>query len=311
MKVLAKPIGRRLSVVALAMAVTSGAFAEPESALPLDVLPVVAMPVVLVSRGPNWALRLPKSEAVDFHGVVNYDQAGSGPGAMMYPAPGPLGLIAAIVTHGVIMASVKSAEKTRLQTDADQVLAPYQSWLKDFQHKELMQKGLEKTLVGDRKHLLEAGAEDPSDWVIDSTPMFAMTQDRCALILDNVLTIRKPGALGAEPYQATVRVVSQALTVEDVQAAWSANQGASLKEESVRLFAQSLDLGLAEAQKSDLSARAHKTVRYLEGKQEKMERGEVIDDRCGRVVIKTLRGGLMSVPAKPSGATISDLTPCS
>lgn len=285
-------------MAAIAMVALSVAHAEPEQAVPVPV-------PVTVPSGPSWALHLPKTEPVLFRGVVNLDNAGGGPGGMAYPAPGVAGLLVAIVTHGVIMESVKSAEKTRLQTEADQVLAPYQEWLKGFQHRELMQKGLEKTALGERKRLADAGSEDASDWVIDSTPVYSMTQDRSALILDNILTIRRPGALGAVPYQNTVRVVSQSRTADDLQAVWGADQGALLKEESVRLFAQSLDMGLADAQKpSSAASRAHKTVRYLEGQQEKMERGEVLDDRCGRVVIKTLRGWLMSVPAQSPSATV-------
>lgn len=282
-------------VSAVQPAVAAVALAVPDAAAPA---------VKPVPQGPNWALRLPKTEPVFFRGVVNFDQAGNGPGAMMYPAPGALGLLAAIVTHGVIMESAKSAEKTRLQTEADQVLAPYQDLLKGFQHRELMQKGLEKTALGQRKRLMDAGTEEDGEWLIESVPVYSMTQDRSALILDNALTIRRPGALGAEPYKNTVRVVSQARTATDLQAAWGAEQGALLKEESASLLAQSLDMGLADAQKSVSAASGpQKTVRYLEGKQEKMERGEVIDNHCGRVVIKTLRGWLMSVPAQPSAAT--------
>lgn len=312
----ARPLTRWTGVAAMAMAALSVAHAEPE---PVAMPPALAASATLaalpvpaaVPSGPSWALRLPKTEPVLFRGVVNLDNAGSGPGAMLYPAPGVAGLLAAIVTHGVIMESVKSAEKTRLQTEADQVLAPYQEWLKGFQHRELMQKGLEKTALGERKRLADVGSEDGNDWLIDSTPVYSMTQDRSALILDNILTIRRPGALGAVPYQNTVRVVSQSRTADDLQAVWGADQGALLKEESVRLFAQSLDMGLADAQKpSSAASRAHKTVRYLEGQQEKMERGEVLDDRCGRVVIKTLRGWLMSVPAQ-SPSTAAGASSCS
>lgn len=312
----ARPLTRWMGMAA--MAALSVAHAEPEQVVMPPALAASATQAALpapvpaiVPSGPSWALRLPKTEPVLFRGVVNLDNAGSGPGAMMYPAPGVAGLLVAIVTHGVIMESVKSAEKTRLQTEADQVLAPYQEWLKGFQHRELMQRGLEKTALGERKRLAEVGSEDATDWVIDSTPVYSMTQDHSALILDNILTIRRPGALGAVPYQNTVRVVSQSRTADDLQAVWGAEQGALLKEESVRLFAQSLDMGLADAQKpSSAASRAHKTVRYLEGRQEKMERGEVLDDRCGRVVIKTLRGWLMSVPAQ-SSSTMAGASPCS
>jgi hypothetical protein len=43
-----------------------------------------------------------------------------------------------------------------------------------------------------------------------------------------------------------------------------------------------------------------RTIRYLEGTAEKMERAQLINEHCGRLLIKTLRGSLMSVPAKAS-----------
>ncbi|MES2088578.1 MAG: hypothetical protein V4532_01145 [Pseudomonadota bacterium] len=269
-----------------------------------------AQPMAPVERGPGLALRLPKDDQVPFRGVVNLDNAGGTPGGMLYPAPGVAGLVAAVITHAFVSESVRSAEKTRIQTSADLVLAPYQEILQRFQNRELMQKGLEKSLFGKPKRLAEAAEDISSDWVIDSIPSYSMTYDRSAIILENVLTIRKPGALHDEAYQNTVRVVSQAKVSDDLKAFWAIDQGASLKDESVRLFAASLDLGLADAQRASGEAHAHKTVRYKEGTAEKMERGEVLDEHCGRIVIRTLRGWVMSVPARSSGAPTTAAEQC-
>jgi hypothetical protein len=46
-----------------------------------------------------------------------------------------------------------------------------------------------------------------------------------------------------------------------------------------------------------------KMVRYPEGGAEKMERTQIINDRCDGMVIRNLRGAFMSVPVKPNTGT--------
>jgi hypothetical protein len=53
-------------------------------------------------NGVTWALILPEDEVVEFHGAVNFDRAGGKGGNMMYPAPNAAGLVAGIITHGLL-----------------------------------------------------------------------------------------------------------------------------------------------------------------------------------------------------------------
>jgi hypothetical protein len=39
-------------------------------------------------------------------------------------------------------------------------------------------------------------------------------------------------------------------------------------------------------------------VRYNEGGTERMERAQVVSEQCGQLVLRTLRGNLISVPVK-------------
>jgi hypothetical protein len=45
----------------------------------------------------------------------------------------------------------------------------------------------------------------------------------------------------------------------------------------------------------------HRTFRYPEGGVEKMERAQLVEAHCGRALLRTLRGWLMSVPVKVEG----------
>jgi hypothetical protein len=42
----------------------------------------------------------------------------------------------------------------------------------------------------------------------------------------------------------------------------------------------------------------HRTVRYRLGGEERMERAQVLSERCDRLLIRNLRGWLMSVPVQ-------------
>ena len=249
------------------------------------------------------ALRVPSSETVIYKGIVNNDSL-SGAGQMMYPAPNAAGFIVAIITHGILLESTKNTEKEQQQTQADQVLLPYRPVLNSYQYRSLMQAGLAKMPANSNIRLAEVSEKPGSGWLIESSPVFFLTEDQSAIVLDHAVLIYRPDA--SEPaYQNTVRVVSKRKDAPtDIQGFWIANQGEKLKEESANLFAQSLELTLNDMS-TELNAgnNPQKTVRYLQGRTEKMERGQVIRESCDRIVIKNLRGWIMSLPINPENPT--------
>ncbi len=264
------------------------------------------------TKDVSWALRLPEETKVVYKGVVSFDEAGTGHGSMMYPAANAGGFVAALITHAIIIGSVRSSQKTKLEEAADQVLLPYQAALENFTYRDLMQEGLNKTSAKGSKKLIAFSDKPDTDKLIESAPVFSLTQDQSAIILDNVISIYASDAPTVAIYQNTVRVVSQAREETDIASFWNANQGALLKNESASLFAHSLDIALSEAANS-LGAGNHpqKTFRYFEGKLSKMERGQLIQERCGRTVMKTLRGWMMSFPVRSDATTSSVNNACS
>jgi len=257
----------------------------------------------IVVGAAGFSLRLPKVEAVVYRGAVSHDGLALNSGHLLYPAPGIAGLLVAIATHGVIVEAAKNSEKTRLQQTADQVLAPYKDAIGGFSNRELMNRGMSKLTAWGNKRVLEAADHAESGWIIDSAPVFTMTQDRSALILDNAISIHASDAPASAVYQNVVRVVSRVQEGDNLELAWGTEQGKRLKDESVDLFAHSLNLVLHEIAKEPKDAApTQKTFRYPEGKALKIERGELVNELCDRVILKTLRGWLLSVPArKPSG----------
>jgi hypothetical protein len=252
-----------------------------------------------MAKDADWSLRLPKEEKVLYRGAISFQGGTAGAFAGPYPAPNVAGFLAAIVTHAVIADSAQARQRQQVQDQADRVLSYYQPVLKDYQYKELMQKGLEKVSASRGGKLIDSSEKPAAGWLIESAPVFIMTQDQRAIILDNAIAIYAPDAAENAAYKNVIRVVSQPQTQEDVFAFWSADGGAALKRESAALLAASLDLALAEATGTlGSESPTHKTFRYPEGSAERMERGQLVSEQCNRVVMRNLRGWLMSIPAR-------------
>ena len=266
----------------------------------LGLLTALALAAPAALANPAWSLRLPKDDAVVYRGVVNLDSAGSKGAAMMYPAPSAAGFLVAVITHGVLVEAQKNSQKQAMHEAADKVLAPYRAVIDGFKHRELMLKALEKTGWGGARRLIGAAEPRGADWVVESLPAYSMTQDQRALVLDNSVSVHRPGDAAGAVYQTTVRVVSQPRAEQDPQLFWTGQDGAALKDESTSLLAHSLELALRDADGVTATGQpVFKTVRYREGEAEKMERAQLLGQRCQRQVVRTLRGWLMSIPTEP------------
>lgn len=257
----------------------------------------------VAAKSATWSLRLPKEDKVIYRGLVNYDNAGTNSAQMMYPAPNVAGFLAAIFTHGALVESQKNAEKERLQKVADKAVTPYQDVLSDYTYKNLMQRALEKTSMGTGKKIIDASEKSESDWVIESTPVFFLTQDQSAIVLDNLVTIYAPNAPSTPIYQNVIRVISKPREETNIEEFWKAGNGTALKNESVSLVVQSLTLVYGELTIEPNIEAPQKTFRYPLGNTEKMERGQLISEQCDRLVIRTLRGSLMSIPPRQGAIT--------
>ena len=332
----------RLRCAALPLALVAlGCAAQTAAAIPAADAqkPVVSdLPAAAPQRA--WALRLPSVERVVFRGGVSHDAAGIGTGSFLYPAPNAAGLLVAIIAHGFVSSGLRQKQKDQMQLEANRVLEPFEPVLSGFTHQQLMQAGLTRMSSQGGKRLLGAAEPAGTDWLIESAPVFSMTQDQSALVLDNVLRIFAPGS-ATVTYAQTVRVVSAPIVLPvstpppdatpppaaasaaepaasaapaaaasaaagaDLPAPvvsvfvpmWLESRGRRLTEESAALFAESLDIALSDAAAAlgDKNA-PQKTFRYREGGVEKMERAQWAAERCGRTVIRTLRGWLMSIP---------------
>lgn len=246
----------------------------------------------------DLCLRGPADAQVAFHGLPNFDGAGGSATPMLYPAPNLAGMLGGIIAHGMLVNGGRDREKARIREEADKVLLPYQADLLLFRHDELLGAALAQLNVAGAKRLAAPAAPPAAtETAVDSVPLFYMTQDRRALVLVNTLSVRVAGA--AAPLQKMVRVVS-APRAADVEAGWTDGTHNLLRRTSIAMQARAIEIALADAAADHAATAAapFRTVRYEEGGVERMERAQVIDEQCGELLLRTLRGELMSVPRK-------------
>lgn len=226
---------------------------------------------------------------------------------MTYPTGnlGVGGLLVGVLTHGLIVEGGKQNQRTQQQQEADKVWEPYMPILTDFGYRELAKRALSKTSSPGSVILAPDPNTETNDTskTAESAPVFLMTKDQSAIMLENTVLLyeQQPGSTGIN-HQTSMRVISDPRETDDPIAFWTGNNGEALKEEKARLLALSLDIAMFDLSggtgQSDLP---YKTVRYREGSAEKMERAQVLVDRCNRILLRTLRGALISVPsARPA-----------
>jgi hypothetical protein len=241
----------------------------------------------------TWWWRQPQAPEVVWRGMLLAEGGGVGNGPQIgpYVVPGPLGLLAAVLTHGAIMQGVQSAQQKREQEEADKVLLPYGDLLKTWPASALWQAA-----AGGNEPIWDGSLPAPGA-VMELVPVFTMAQDEGALLLD--VAVKLVGNVGTPPLAAVVRVVSSPLKVNDVRAHWSADDAKALKTAAAAMLAHAARLARQHASTSpdDAPARTH---RYVQGSVERSERAQQVTADCGRVVLRTLRGGLLSVPLQPA-----------
>jgi hypothetical protein len=253
----------------------------------------------VIGKDADVDIRVPQEETVVFRGVASFDELGGNTASMLYPAPGLAGLAAAILTHGALESSARQQQRNKIQEAADRVIEPYAGLLRSYKHRELMERAVKKTGAGGRKSLVEPDAKPGVAALIETRPVFLMVQDQSAIVLENEVLVYKVGAAAEAAYRNVVKIVSEPKDAANLTDFWLANDGENLKQQSAALLAESLDIALADAAGGFATVSApHRTVRYAEGKAEKMERAQILSERCDRLLIKTLRDSLVSVPVR-------------
>lgn len=219
---------------------------------------------------------------------------GMGPQVGPYPAAGVGGLLVAIFTHAAITEGVKSSQQKRAQAEADVVLEPYLPALKAWPAASLWHAVLTQAPADLGLALAEVGQGPAQTTAVMLLPSFALSQDEGVLIADVALRF-EGGSAAATPVERLVRVISSPLPTTEARTHWLADEARAMKQAAAAMVAHAVQLGYRHitATAGDVPTRTH---RYLRGKVEGMERGQLLHGDCGRAVLLTLRGHLLSVP---------------
>lgn len=254
---------------------------------------------------PAWTLAAPASDKVEFRGLASFDQAGVDHKSALMVGVGNSALLAATAVsfalNAAFIGSARESQKNSLQVEANKVLAPYQAVLADWRSSDLFARALARA----QKAAVPPAATRA--WQFAATPVFSMTQDQKAIVLDSLIEVRAAGA-SAPLFAAPLRVVAAPIDDADPAAHWNAQQGQALRSTSEELLAQALQLAVVFADPAAPPAPGlgAKSMRFMQGATEHVERGEVVSQDCARTVFRTLRGSLMSVPVhRPDPACIA------
>lgn len=247
-------------------------------------------------------LRPPTEPALLWRGMLATEGGAVGGGQQIgpYPVPGIGGLLVAILTHAAINEGVKSAEQKRLQAEADKVLEPYQPALAAWPAASLWNAVQAQAPDDLDLRLADIGQGPAEATAVVLLPSFTLSQDESVLIADVALRFEAAAA----SVERWVRVVSSPLPTAALRTQGSANEALVLKKTASAMVVHALQVGHLYRTANDPEPPA-RTHRYRRGKAQDMERGQLVHSACDRLVVRTLRGHLLSVPrAEPES------TPC-
>ncbi|MDB6060431.1 MAG: hypothetical protein JWM78_534 [Verrucomicrobiaceae bacterium] len=256
-----------------------------------------------VSANSAFTLKLPSGLGVPYHGEINFDQGAQNSASFLYPAPNLVGFLAAIATHAAIVDSVNNGKKTDLQTNADKILVPYKSVVSGFSYDMLKEQSLIKISQNNQKIGTAIPSAEVDSWTLESVPVYIFSQDQKTLTLQNSVTVYFSNKSTAIVYQNLIKIISDPIFEKNPVEYWTQNEGEKLKNLSAELLAQSLKIATEEASKDpDIDVATYKTFHYYRGESEQIERGQLIANSCNRIVIRNLRGWIMSVPSHSSSS---------
>ena len=237
--------------------------------------------------GQSVAISLERAAPVDFRAI--YEVPGGQVGAVTYNgAAGAGGVLAQVIAHAAISASAQDAQLSAAQTAANKVLEPLRPSLQGFDQQALIPAGSTYPFVGD--------GTSAEEWVMDSRPIFYVSQDLKFVTLKHVVSIRRKNSKNAA-YENLVEVVSADIAGDKPLTKLQANNAALLREIAKDLYGYSLSLVMADISgtRTDASTQ-QRSVSFQQGGKARVERGNDVAQDCNTAVMRNLRGWLIAYP---------------
>lgn len=235
--------------------------------------------------------------AVHFGGEREHDDGEKDGSGFLYPGNNAGVFLASVVTHALVVESVKHNAELRAQREANKVLLPYEPYLTQFTTSRL----LESVIPG-----INRAYDFEVDWrsgptegatgsmVLVSEPVFLMSQDERQLFLKNKVTLYPDAARKTASYENVIEVDSIYATDAEPFNYWVREN--QLPRIAADLYARSLRMFLDDVMGRYTDLNEQKTFHIQSGDKKTFERGVLVAEGCGVTTIRTLRGWLHAYP---------------
>jgi hypothetical protein len=225
-------------------------------------------------------------------------------------------------SHEALMAAaVQRLGPTKLQVIAGGGTAPASAWTVDVAPLYLAPRGLGALVLDATMSLTAPGAPATAATkhlirVVSApapVPAAALNEAAPWSSSGGTAASAPTGSVTAAPTQSTATAASAAASAPLAPTAptaaeqaainhWSSDEGRRLKAEAALMLAHAVELALQQAKAmaqtpaSAAAAVPERTHRYMLGATSRAERGQLLAQSCGRVIVTTLRGNLLSAP---------------
>lgn len=240
-----------------------------------------------------------------FSGKKNIASANGGQGHMMYPAYDLASFLAGVFTHAVIQNNVSESQKDSAQETANLAIKQFSEAWEQVDGSFFLPSTKQIVINGEKfTARYDSPASDNSSssgqivgQPIEVTPHFIIEQNGNSIVLMNSVSLNSKKG---EHKKVNITVVeSPHMNGKSSHDYWLNDKAENFQSLIYRMFHESFQLGLTEIYSTDISGKSADsavTVRYKEGGMKRVERGVVISSSCSRIIFRTLRGAIKSVP---------------
>lgn len=256
-------------------------------------------------------LELDENKNCHFEAYLDYDDySNNQAGQMLYPGINAGTFLVSVLAHGAISKSMDESKKSKFIEESNAIIDDYKPVLNEFTQGEL-----KSDFFSIEDDYLKGGLDilpklDPGKLpkaYVSASPEFLISLSRRTIMLSNLITVysvppekRSGHERNKEKeiiYQNTIVTINQEIDGEP-EDYWLENDGLNLKNASVDLFGNSLKLFMLDFEKDTGQVNdIQESIKYYVDGKLKVERGYVVDRNCDRIIFRTLRGWMKSVPS--------------